>query len=210
MSGLVLVVGADGKALWAREKVDPTANVLFQSGAYDRVTNHIIAVGRRTLGIDDGTCATWSQSYVQGFNAARGDLAQPEILGGTDAKGPNNRQGVYDIEPDQKSGQFVFVGFATVPKGDGARCKDHIMAGTLSPAIGAATPDAPWRLTQPAPFADDGQAGEDGFAILSLGAGHYLIAGQKTTPGSDHSEAHALRIRLAPFMVEDSQSCNRS
>ena len=202
MSGLVLVVGGDGKALWAREKVDPTANVLFQSGTYDRATDRIIAVGRRTLGSDDGTCTTWSQSYVQGFSMTRGDLTQPEELGGAEAKGPDNRKGFYDIEPGEKGGQFVFVGFATVGKGNGERCKDQIVAGTLSPTVGAATPDAPWRFTEQAPFADDGEADEDGFAIKSLGAGHYLIAGQKTAAGSDHSEAHALQIWLAPLRVE--------
>lgn len=79
-SGVVLALGADGKVLWEREVTDPTANYLFQSGTYDPGSNRIIAVGRRTIGNDDGTCTNWSQSYVQGLMRATEIWCNPKSL----------------------------------------------------------------------------------------------------------------------------------
>lgn len=196
------MVGPDGNVKWAKEQIDPTANVMFQSGVYDAPTNRIIAVGRRTLGGDDGTCTNWSQSYIQGFAAATGDLAEPQILNGAATKGPRNRQGLYDIVPGDKSRQFAFVGFATAPSSEDGRCNDQLLVGAVSAGEGAAASPTAWRLSALTTFADDSDADEDGFAIKSLGSGDYLIAGQKMSRGADHSEAHAVRIKLSPLTIE--------
>ena len=83
LAGLVLAVdNSGGRLRWVGERLDPSANVLFQSGVYDAASNVLIAVGRVTAGSDDGSCRNWSRSYVQGFDIASGALAEPLILAG--------------------------------------------------------------------------------------------------------------------------------
>jgi hypothetical protein len=202
ISTFAAVVGLDGQIKWFRPQIDASANLMFQSAAYDPVLNRVIAVGRRTSGGDDGSCTNWSQSYTQGFDVANGDLVAPQAVQGTAAKGLNNRQGIYDIAPIDNGRQFAIVGFSTVPNGDSGRCKDEILVGVLSPPAGAAAAKATWNAIMSPPFVDDGQSEEDGFAIAPLGMSEAIITGQKTARGVDHALAHAVRVRWSPFAVE--------
>jgi hypothetical protein len=198
-SSFALVVSTEGQIKWFRVSPDDNVNLMFQSAVFDSVRNRIIAVGRRTLGGDSGTCANWSQSYVQGFDAASGVRVEPQYARGATVKGPTDRQALYDIAPIKGGTQFAVVGFATVA-GENGRCKDEILAGVLSAPKSAAS--AAWNSEYLDPFVDDNPSEEDGFAIASLGGSEALIAGYKIAGGTSHSVAHAVRIRFRPFEVE--------
>ena len=103
-------------------------------------TNHIIAVGRRTLGIDDGTCATWSQSYVQGLTRREAIWLSRKSWEAPTRKDPTTDRASTTLSPIRVVGNSSSSALRPCPKGDGARCKDQIMAGTLSPAIGQPRP----------------------------------------------------------------------
>ena len=71
----------------------------------------MIVVGKRQAGGDDGTCESWSQSFVQGLNGTDGRLTAPVVTHGPQQPGPRSRQGLYDIVPGEQPGTYVVTGF---------------------------------------------------------------------------------------------------
>jgi hypothetical protein len=197
LAGIVLAVDASGRFKWAGSPGYTDANAMFRSGIYDASANIVIGVGRRTSGRDpDGTCRDWSQSYIQGFDASSGALVEPQILNGEPAPGPRNRQGLYDIAPAGRPGQYAFVGFQTVPDSTGARCTDEILAGMVAPGNRAGKTQ--WTIAPVIVFPDDGVGNEDGYAIRAVGPNEYVLAGQIGDYTNGPSLAHGVRFSINP------------
>ena len=196
LAGLIVVIDASGRVKSPPGiRMDPTANVLFQSGVYDAASNAVIAVGRVTAGPDDGACAKWSRSLLTAYDASTGAVADLKIIGSA-APGLTNRQAIYDIGPTSTPRQYAFIGFQTKPDATGSRCRDTLQIGLLS--ANAPGPNAArWIASVEEGF----DSGENGFAMVPIGNDEFVIAGQVGDPIAGPSLAHAVRIKLKPFAV---------
>jgi hypothetical protein len=196
-AGLVMAVDSGGRLKWVNERIEPNANVLFQSGIFDPPANIIIAVGRKTSGPDpDGACRNWSQSYVQGFSMfSKGTLAAPSFEVGETADGLNNRQAIYDIVSTESPEHYAFVGFKSEPDATPGHCRDRILIGVLSSGV-------PQWFVKAFALPSRGSGSEDGYAIRNVNPGEYVVAGQSGDLVNGPSFAQAFRLKLNPLTVE--------
>ena len=198
-SSFGLVVSTEGQIKWFRVSPDDNVNLMFQSAVFDSVRNRIIAVGRRTLGGDSGTCANWSQSYVQGFDAASGELVEPQYARGGDGQGTDGSASPLRHRPDQRRHAIRCRrlrhrrgGERPLQRRDPRRrpqraevCGRCCLEQRISRSL---------RRRQ--------SVGRGRIRDRFLGGSEALIAGYKIAGGTSHSVAHAVRIRFRPFEVE--------
>jgi hypothetical protein len=196
-AGIVMAVDFGGHLKWVNERIEPNANVLFQSGIFDPASNLVIAVGRKTSGPDpDGLCRNWSQSYVRGFNTLlKGGLAGPSLQDGEAAEGPNNRQAIYDIVAAESPEHYAFVGFKSEPDATPGHCRDSVLIGVLSFGV-------PQWSAKAFALSGRGSASEDGYAIRNVNPGEYVVAGQSGDLVKGPSFARAFRLKLNPLAFE--------
>lgn len=200
--GWVTGIEADGR-MWHRVLRDTSADIFLYGAHYDSSADRIIVVGKRQVGGDNGTCESWSQSFVQGLKTTNGQLTAPSLTHGPQQPGPTNRQGLQDIVAGDEPGTFVATGFRSGPKAGGG-CQDNMLVGLLRDGGSATLAGGSWALS----VQDFGAAGANdvAFAIKPIGRGRYLVAGHGQQPGTGTDVAQAHVVRLTPFAIEQSKS----